>query len=178
MKLKRLSKTADPNKRGIKIIYRLKHQVKDDSVDASSTVGNSFGLNPVNLDLMNVPLLKVIEFLCVQQNLKYKVEEHAVIIADKSVQLDEMEVSFYHLPSTLINLIKATSAKGNTDGKDNDINTSFKMYLKDFGVKFSSGSQLEFIASVNRLIIKNTSMEHSKIETFLKYVNKNKPESN
>ncbi len=49
----------------------------------------------ITLNMNNIPLGEAIRYICLGAGLKYKVESNAVIIADSSVPLDDMETRFY-----------------------------------------------------------------------------------
>ena len=196
-RLKRMSKDYDPDpvKRGVNIILRVAQDksaelagdfvgaVEDAAADdpfAEEIVGEVVDSAPiavkkgVSLNLNNVPIIKIIELICLQQDLKYKVTEHAVIIADKSVQLDTMEVRFYNVPAGFLDLVSETVTvtdivdSGIGDAGGDETKKSVSAYFNEFGVLFDAGAQISFIQSVNRLVVKNTPTEHAKVERILK----------
>jgi len=195
-RLKRMSKDYDPDpvKRGVNIILRVAQSQSSDLAGAAAgfaeeavaddpfaedIVDEVIDAAPIemqkgiSLNLNNVPIIKIIELICLQQDLKYKVTEHAVIIADKSVQLDTMEVRFYNVPAGFLDLVDETLvATDLADGLGNegagDVKKTVGAYFNEFGVNFEAGAQISFIQSVNRLVVKNTPTEHAKVERILK----------
>ena len=196
-RLKRMSKDYDPDpvKRGVNIILRVaQSQSSALAGDAAAFAEDAVADDPfaediveevidaapiavekgISLNLNNVPIIKIIELICLQQNLKYKVTEHAVIIADKSVQLDTMEVRFYNVPAGFLDLVDETLIAtdlvddGLGDAGGGDVKKTVGAYFNEFGVDFEAGAQISFIQSVNRLVVKNTPTEHAKVERILK----------
>ena len=193
-RLKQMSKDYDPDpvKRGVNIILRINEKAGA-SAPAEDAFGEEGGFeeggfeegaevaasapaqNGVSLRLSDVPILKIIELICLQQDLKYKVTEHAVIIADKSIPLDTMEVRFYDVPAGFLDLIEPnldTAGASLIDdaggGAGDGAAKGVRQYFDEFGVKFDAGSEISFIQSVNRLVVKNTPAEHGKIDRIIK----------
>ena len=157
--LNNLSKKYDPDKKGVKHILRLKTQSQ----------------SKVSLYLRNVSLHKLIQLICLQQDLKYKVTQHAVILADKSISLDTMEVRFYNVPKDFISQVTRTLDIESPSDSETKTQEYLKLYFERFGVKFITGSQVSYIKFVNRLVIKNTPEEHVKVMNILKYLVSDKP---
>ena len=181
-RLKKMSKDYDPSpeKKGVNIILRVSsdhpaisniedlnldddpfaEEILEEVAEASSDEVQK----GVSLNLNNVPLIKALELVALQNDLKYKVTEHAIILADKSVQLDTMEVRFYNVPEGFLSSLKNRKNIAEGDNSKKDIAN----FMHQQGIELPAGSQISFIESVNRLVVKNTPEEHQKVDTLLK----------
>ena len=165
----------DPAKKDLKIILRINRNdlagdaaafaedavaddpFAEDIIDEIVDAAQSKPAKGVSLQLTNVPLNKAIELLALQNNLKVKHTENGIILAEKSVQLDTMEVRFYELPGEVLELLNESNLQSQTD-----INTAMRQHFVNQGINFDAGAQVSFIESVNRLVVNNTPEEHQK----------------
>ena len=84
--LRRASKRFDPDRRGINLFVRL-----------NPAHAAAIKQSQVTLSFVNLPLEEVIRYFCMAAGLHYRVEEKAVVIADRSIALDRMQTRFYRL---------------------------------------------------------------------------------
>ena len=166
--LRTLSRNNDPEKRGVNFFLLPKPVVKD-------ATANKDGNNPEQenqnqnqnqnnndengegegdsepLVVINFPqersLYDAIQILCKQANLKFRIDEHAVVLAPADVALDNMERRIYpfDLPSYQ---------------SDEQLKNDFKAY----GVTFPQGSLIFYDQKIKSLIAINTIDNHQLIE--------------
>jgi len=78
------SVALDPDGEGVNFLFQ-----------ADEENGTAYKQRTITLDFTNMPLGDVIRYVCMAAGLHYKVEERAIIIADKTLALDKMETRFY-----------------------------------------------------------------------------------
>ncbi len=81
--LRQQSKRLDPEGEGVNFMLEL-----DQRVSAAARP-------KITLDFRNLPLSEAIRYVCMAGGLQYKIEDYAVIIADRSIPLKKMETRFY-----------------------------------------------------------------------------------
>ena len=163
VKLKTLSKNVDG--RGINIIMRVNESNSNIYYSYDSEINDGFGeeddfgegdsfnsykQRTLTYSATNTSIYDVIKDLCSEHNLRFKITEHAIIIADKGHGCCLEEVRFY-------------------DCEDYQIINNyedFEFFLKSFIIQYP-GCELQFISRVNRLIIKDHPVNHKLIENFL-----------
>ena len=141
--LKRTSRDLDEEGEGLNILF------KADLINLEKTV---------NLDLDDVTIQNVIQFICRKLELSYKVEERTVIIG-RALQGVDVTKS-YDTSDTFMKYVK--------EEHKND----FKKALLFLGVKFKPGSSLDYIKNIQRIVISNSSLEHRKLYDVFQFFNK------
>jgi general secretion pathway protein D len=149
---------------------------------------NNPGERTVTLSMTNVPMGEVIRYLCMGTGLKYVVDTNAVVIADKSVPLKDLETRFYSVEAGVIDSAKTRKAKS-IKGKDGDTEeedtgaeagtgggiatdaASLQKFFRDFGVDFPTGSRVAYNQRTSKLIVHNTPENLVKIEKVLQEIN-------
>ena len=136
----------DPDKKGVSIIYRKgQEKVKDKNF---------------NFDFENMPTGEIIRYICIASGLKYKVDKHAVIIAAKNIQIDELVTRFYPVDPSIASLFTELGVQN---------------YFEALGVSFDAGAQIAYLKSVSRLVVTNTPNNHKKIQEIFKALNSETP---
>ena len=89
--LRQCSKEKDPEKTGVNFVLRGKiNKTTGVSESAADTE-----VMPLTMELDNLPLETLIKYICSQGNLKYRIDDNAVVIASKEVPLDYVETEVY-----------------------------------------------------------------------------------
>ena len=156
---------------------------------AAGGAANNPGERTVTLSMTNVPMGEVIRYLCMGTGLKYVVDTNAVVIADKSVPLKDLETRFYSVEAGVIDSAKTRKAKSIKGGKggdnaDEDTETpaqgsggiatdaaSLQKFFRDFGIDFPTGSRVAYNQRTSKLIVHNTPENLVKIEKVLQEIN-------
>lgn len=205
--LKEESIRQDPEKKGITVIYRPFVAAEapaagnapaapaeadpfaaeaDPFADPAPAEGNApvannnaggAGDKKYNFDFENMPIGEIIRYICISSNLKYKVDPHAVIVADPRVQVDDMVTRFYPVNSQVFSAIQENAAGGGGGGGDlvggigdvagGEDEQSVENYLKAMGVQFPAGSSVAYLRGVSRLVVTNTVTEQRRIQEIL-----------
>ncbi|MFM8717933.1 MAG: Amuc_1098 family type IV pilus outer membrane protein, partial [Chthoniobacterales bacterium] len=131
---------TDPSDRGVKIVLKLYDTA------ASQTI---------TLDLANLPLREVLDYVTRLANLKIKVDPYAVLIVPISEQTDVLLTKEYRVPPGFITNLPSGGDTGVAG--DSTVGTSkAKEFLESQGVQFPQGASANFLASSSRLIVRNT----------------------
>ncbi|MCH2205117.1 MAG: hypothetical protein MK132_04500 [Lentisphaerales bacterium] len=200
--LKEESIKQDVDKKGVTLIYRpfvesaapAAAAVEDDGFDAFAAeeddpfadpeddIAEAAPMNAVgntdkkfNFDFENMPINEIIRYICLAAGLKFKVDDHAVIIADPRVQIDEMVIRFYPVNSQVFAAIKDNAADGgggadlvggieDVAGEDEG---NVKQYLEAMGVQFPAGANVAYLANVSRLVVTNTITEQRRVQEII-----------
>ncbi|MCF7791516.1 MAG: hypothetical protein K9L78_00115 [Victivallales bacterium] len=168
--------------------------LRDESqkLDEEDNLGINIDLRPSNkktenkvvtLEMSDVPLGEAIKIICDITDLYHKVEEHAVIISDKT--LDTMELKYIPIKSDIINSIADINnieTKESVEIEELEIKPSdeassispveikdqtIKTYFTERGVPFPGDSAISWDMPSSTLIVKNTPENIKIIEDLL-----------
>jgi hypothetical protein len=118
--LKNKSRAIDPDSEGINFMLILKPQKRAVTVKGKKAAFTEVVPEPkVTMDMNNLPLGDAIRFLCTQTGLAYVVEPHAVVIMDKTVTRQRLELRIFNIDPRVLKDVK-----------------DVKKFFKDKGVKF------------------------------------------
>lgn len=138
---------------------------EEDSGDAESTGDAAGGQVPlVNITMADqknsITLLQAINAVCTSAELRYQVEEYAVVIAGKNVHLEDCTTVVYPVDKEVMDSIP-------TDSED-----PVKTYFIEHGVTFDAGSNVVYDESISRLIVTNTSENQQKVHNVIEEMNR------
>ena len=163
--LRQCSKEKDPEKIGVNFVLRGK--INETTGVSESAENNNAGAQnqnnnqnapadtevmPLTMELDNLPLETVIKYICKQANLKYRVDDNAVVIASKEVPLDYVETKVYPVDTGTIILPEGQTIQD---------------FLTEKGITFEAGASAVYKDYIGRLIMTNTPREHKNLEIFL-----------
>ena len=164
--LRQCSKEKDPEKIGVNFVLRGK--INETTGGSDSADGNSGQNNagdsevmPLTMMLDGLPLETVIKYICKQANLKYRVDDNAVVIASKDVPLDDVITKVYPVENSAIMLPEGQTIQD---------------FLTEKGVTFEAGASAVYKDYIGRLIMTNTPKEHKNLEIVLAKQNKVDPQ--
>lgn len=166
------AKRKDPEGKGINIVYLPKikpvkpksdlelflDEVEDEEDLKPEPDEDSF--REITMMFEDLSLGEAIRNICFAAELKYRVEKHVVVMADKSVPLDPLETRIYPIESEAD--FGSQSAKLDTGGTE-----SVKPFFERRGVFFPDGSEIVYNDAVSRLIAKNTPEQLRRIEMLI-----------
>jgi general secretion pathway protein D len=165
----------DPVKKGINFVIR-KPRIGGGAPDAELDVEGGLGaIDPGSarvkeLKLRNVPLSSVLQYICEQARLRFKVDDFAVtLLPIGSAEGEDVLTRKWKVPPTFLNDI-GTGGDGDggadTDpfaGDDEGLGNRslaprrpLKEILQDAGIEFPPGSSAQYIPSTSTLIVSNT----------------------
>ena len=169
---KRLDKTDGA---GINIVLRLVNSTEDN-------------LESITMSMDEIPFEEALKYICLATGLKYRIEEHAIIIGDESIE--ELKTEFFTIETDLINSI-ASDVKVETEedfsdsdsdlmnpqdfGKEEAVTIDLTMdklrtYFTNRGVPFPEGSTIAWDARANTLTATNTPENLRILEKLLKEI--------
>lgn len=175
------SKKLDPEKKGVNIVLLLgnpsetEHSKSEDEVgidflldddeksehdDSAATNTKTLKCSEPRISLMfdDISLGDAIKNICIAADLRYRVEEDAIVIAGKNVAFDKLEYRSFPIDW------ESDSCEGN--------DKSFvKKYFEKRGVAFTKGTKIVVDESITRLIVVNTADELRKIECIVNELN-------
>jgi general secretion pathway protein D len=166
----------DPTKKGINFVIRKPRLTGGIGVDAAlDAAGGLNAFDPSSarvkeLKLRNVPLGNVLQYICAQARLRYKIDEYAVtLLPIGSGEGEDILLRKWKVPPTFLTDIESGSPDGGGvepdpfGGDDTGLGSGALKprrplvdILKDAGIDFPPGSSAQFIASTSTLIVSNT----------------------
>ncbi len=121
---------------------------------------------PITLTLRRVTLLDAIRYVTDVANLKYRVEETAVIITPQGT-VDNVVTRLYPVQPNIIEITSTRAAPEEgttrnefvmmgTSGATMDRNTDMKRFFEQQGVPFPTGTSIAYNQQISQLIVRNT----------------------
>ncbi|MCF7855341.1 MAG: hypothetical protein K9N51_11135 [Candidatus Pacebacteria bacterium] len=152
---------------------------------APAARASAAGQRTISMNMTNIPLGEAIRYITMGAGLKYKVEPHAVIIADPSVALEEMETRFYPMQAGVLETAATAEAEpvaeggwamgGDGDGGGRASASSpeqLKEFFGNFGIDFPEGSKIAYDPRTSKLVVRNTPRNLREVERVLNEINK------
>lgn len=169
---------TDENKKGINFIIR-ESGLKgggadfggDQGLDASVEASTGSEIGGVKIDelrVQNVPLGKLVQYICDKTRLRWKLDDHAVIILPVgALEADDLYPRTFTVPPDFISRLSQGSSGGGGDddpfggGGDDEASglsqrASAKTLLLENGVSFPDKAFANYIASTSTLVVYNT----------------------
>ena len=138
----------------------------DDTVaDSDAPAGESTGEATITIMFDDLSLGEAIRNICLAADLKYRVEEYAVVIAGKDVPLDDLETRIYPIDSEA-GMSSEEDASGGTSGA-----ASVQGFFERQGVLFPEGAKVVYDDSISRLIATNTPEQLRRMERIIDELN-------
>ena len=195
----RISKEQDVEGRGINIVFLKNTKVDSPATSAEGSADDGFGddgfgddgfgddatpvsddqavaSNKYSVHLMveKIPLGKLIDLIAQAQGLNVKIEEHMLILAEPDVQLSLLETQFYSMPAGVMDIVPTKKSEDLTgagiEAADGDAK-DWVGYFEQMGISFPPGAKVTYVASVNRLVVTNTSQNNQLMGDLIKNLN-------
>ncbi len=182
----------DPNKKGVNFVVRTPTVVgaaaDDESTSEFGGPAKPGSKTISSLQLRNVPLEVVVKQICDVTQLRYKVEDYAVVLLP-ATDFDDTELytRSFNVPPDFISLISTGGGGGGGDASDDpfaddaDSGTGLgatppvKELLSATGVVFSEGATASFSKARSVLTVRNTANNLDIIEQLVDELKGNKP---
>ncbi|MGF1677927.1 MAG: hypothetical protein ACFCUX_01905 [Candidatus Methylacidiphilales bacterium] len=160
--LQKQSKALDPD--GVGVNFVLKTESTQTTAQEGADPPASNTLNTLTLDLKDMPLIKVLEFISTLTNLNYKVEEYAVFLFPSNETSDVKLIRTFSVPPTFFGTNITTQQ--NPTGPDGVkiAGADVKKELESKGVTFSNDTSASYLPKTAKLVVKNTLQELNLIE--------------
>ena len=161
----------------------------DLGIDAVAVSEESIGSRKIDaLDVRNVPLGKVLQFICDKTRLRIKIDEFAVILLPVgALEADDLFARSYTVPPDFISKISQGAGSGGggnddpfaDDGGDDagalGTRADAQTLLKDSGVNFPDEAFANYIASTSTLVVRNTLNNLDLIDDLIAVIRKDGP---
>ena len=131
--------------------------------DASAGGRTKFMIDYLKVD--NVDLRQAIELVCEAAGVRYRVEPHAVLIADDGVPLDECELRVFVVEKDALDLLggedgedsgSSSSSSSDEEGGSQQSSSAIRRFFETRGVPFPANAAIKYDEAVSRLIVSNT----------------------
>jgi len=136
----------DPARRGVSIVLKLESTL-DTANNAPPVISPSEAR--ITLSLTNIPLGEALRYVANLSGLKVKIDPYAVTIAPLSEPTDTLITKEYNIPPSFLN--QSPNAIGASSSR-----MSTQDYFERSGVQFPPGAVATYLASSDKLIIRNT----------------------
>ena len=136
----------------------------EELVDDAAGEGGDASDKTITIMFDDLSLGEAIRNICIAADMNYRVEEYAVVIAAKSVALDNLETRIYPVEQD------AFQEMGAGDAEDGST-TSVKGYFERRGINFPEAGRIVYDNSISRLIATNTHENLRKIEQIIDELN-------
>ena len=124
----------------------------------------------ITMDFDNIPLGEAVRYICEGAGLRYKVEEHAIVILGPEVSRDNLELRFFPVDPRLL--------AGNKEGKEGAeaAPIDYQKYFEDKGVTFPTSpngekASISYDRGTSQLIVRNSPDNLNLIDRILKQIN-------
>lgn len=169
--LRSKSKALDPEGKGINFVLKGSSMMTTgEGAEATTAITDALADKKITLTLEALPLLNVLDLVAKQADLKYKVEEHAVVIAPAVENLDTLVTREFRVPPDFVSTkIEVGTEKGGAlDADVKFFREEVRKKLEGFGVQFPPGSTAVLLPSGNKLVVRNTPANLDLIEEALR----------
>lgn len=177
LRARELDPETDPSKKGLNFVIRKPRVVGGDAGDAAAgdDLGADLGGGPAveslrikELKLRNVPLGQVLQYICDAARLRYKLDEHSVILLPLgNVEADDLYTRTFVVPPNFLALLDSGEEGaaeeedpfGGGGGGGGDAirpRAGAKELLQRNGVNFPEKAFANYIAATSTLVVYNT----------------------
>ena len=177
----------DPTKKGINF------HLGTARVEPALGLDPEFGLGAADpglpqikeLKLRNVPMATVLQYICDQARLRYRIDDHGVTLLPIGAgESDDIQTRTWEIHPDLIEELQATGLHdaGEPDSvaepmtereraawRQRQLDRPLMEVFRDVGVDFPSGASVHYIAATNVLIVSNTPSNHDLVDHLLEF---------
>ncbi len=137
---------------------------------AGDAGGGASGIPAITLNLRRVTLLDAIRYVTEVANLKYRIEENAVIITPANAIQGNIVTRLYPVQPSIVEVVTTKSATtdsassrgefisigGGSGGVEMTQQRDMKKFFSDMGVPFPPGTSISYNSTISQLIVRNT----------------------
>lgn len=127
----------------------------------------AFTIPPVTLQVSNLSVQEALQFLCNYTNMKYKIEEYAVIIMPQTDTSEILLTRTFDVPADFIPAATPPPSKPGFSTVEST-QVDVKKALTDMGVQFQGVATAVFLPGSSKLVVKNTPEQMDVIEELIK----------
>lgn len=162
----------DPDKKGFNFVARIG--------DAGSELRNGIASKKFSLQLRNVPMNEVLDYITRATNTQWRIEEYAIVVTPSGMQDTQLRQRTFDVPPGFMQdtVSGVESSKSNDPFADssNDKVLQPKLdideYLKRIGVTFPDGATANYIRGAGKLSVLNTETNLNLIDDYLRLIRK------
>jgi general secretion pathway protein D len=131
--------------------------------------GGGGGIPAITLNLRRVTLLDAIRYVTEVANLKYRIEENAVIITPANAVQGNVVTRLYPVQPSIVEIVTTRTATdasaqnrgefitmGGASGVAMEQQRDMKKFFADMGVPFPTGTSISYNSTISQLIVRNT----------------------
>jgi general secretion pathway protein D len=160
----------DPEKTGINFALKSMPTVSTSGAPDAAPAAVSAATRTLTLNLKNVPLIEVLNYIKSLTNLQYQVDEFAVYLFPNNETSEVLVIRNFSVPPTFFpQSVKETSkSTGDFTNRTVEIATvPVKEELEKKGVKFPAGASAAYLPRTAKMVVKNTLGQLSLIDQLL-----------
>lgn len=136
------------------------------------------GIPPITLNLRNITMADAIQFITEVAQLKYRIEDSAVIITRKDAPTGNIITRMYSVQPSFINVIQEPNESMDNGGDfvsmGQDVSLKrgdVKEFFENAGVQFPTGASITYNPTISQLIVANTAENLEAFERILQQIN-------
>ncbi|SHJ30954.1 general secretion pathway protein D [Rubritalea squalenifaciens DSM 18772] len=159
----------DPDKKGFNFILR--------AGDPGSDVHKGIFSKKISLQLRNVPMDKVLDYVTRATDTQWRVEDYAVVLTPGGMLDSQLVQRSFTVPPSFMQ--DAVSGEGAAEDDPFSAETSSSVlrpqlsaqeYLKRLGVSFPEGATASYVRGTNQLSVRNTETNLNLIEDYIRSI--------
>lgn len=169
--LRAKSKALDSEGKGINFVLKSSSMASSgEGAEATMAITDALADKKITLTLEALPLYNVLELVAKQADLKFKVEEHAIVIAPAVENLDTLVTREFRVPPDFVStkIEVGTETGGALDADVKFFREEVRKKLESFGVQFPPGATAVLLPSGNKLVVRNSPANLDLIEEALR----------
>jgi general secretion pathway protein D len=169
--LREQSVALDPQREGVNIVLKTSTTVglsNDEGGDASAAATSAEDIT-FSLNVVNQPLITILDFIKDLTPLKYEVEDYAVFIFPKNETSQELLIRTYSVPPTFFSVTPTVTTEDTAIGGQSVafVTADVRDELQQKGVDFPSGASAAYLPKTAKMVVKNTLEQLNLIDQLL-----------
>ncbi|MBP1589712.1 MAG: hypothetical protein ILO10_05905 [Kiritimatiellae bacterium] len=135
------------------------------------------GIPPITLNLRNITMADAVQFITEVAQLKYRIEDAAVIITRKDAPVGNIITRMYPVQPSFMNVIQEPLEQDNggdfvSMGQDVSLKKGdVREFFESAGVPFPTGASITYNPTISQLIVANTAENLESFERILQNIN-------
>lgn len=162
----------DPTKKGFNFVMRVG--------DVGSDVHNNIMSKRISLQLKNVPMSEVLDYVTKATHTQWRIEDYAIVVTPSGMQDTRLLQRTFTVPpgfmQDTVASVEASSGSNPFEDSSNDSVLQPRLeideYLKRIGVTFPEGATANYIRGAGKLSVLNTETNLNIIEDYLRLIRK------
>ncbi len=169
--LREQSIALDPERVGVNIVLKTSTTVglTGEGADSAAVVTPATEDITFSLNVVDQPLITILDFINDLTPLKYEVEDFAVFVFPKNETSQELLVRTYSVPPTFFSVTPSTTGGTSAIGGQTVafVTADVRDQLREKGVDFPTGSSAAYLPKTAKMVVKNTFEQLNLIDQLL-----------